>query len=142
VYAADEPKIVRGDDVKTNDKAPLFELNDKAMNDIMQSSKNLDAMYIPKDVGNDDEVKLVPTTWENIDAIKAMIPSAKILTLVQNAFGTTAKEAKKIIEDHYQAETANYNNKDAFYAKAATTAQAISTVSKVALFIGGAVITA
>ncbi len=142
VYAVDEPQLIINDDTKFNDKAPLFELNDKALADIANSAKNLDAMYVPKDISNDGEVKLVPTTRENIDAIKAKVPSAKILTLVQNAFGVTAKEAKNLIEEHYQAETVNYNNSDAFYAKAATTAQAISTVSKVALFIGGAVITA
>ncbi|MEI8092120.1 MAG: hypothetical protein WCG98_08235 [bacterium] len=134
---AQEPQLVLSNESKFNEANPFPELNQQAMDDILKSAKSVDAMYMPKSFkeGDEQEKELVPTKREQIEAIRAKIPNTKVLQLVQNAFGVTAREAQKLVEEHYQAETANYTDSEAFYAKAEYTAQAISTASKVALFV-------
>ena len=67
--------------------------------------------------------------------IKSIVPNAKILGLVQKLFGVTAREASNLIQQHFSDESASYNNAENFYATSAYTAQAVSTASKVALFV-------
>ena len=83
-----------------------------------------------------------PTKWEQIDAVKWIVPKASILKLVQSTFGVTAKQAKDLMEDYYQSQAQNYKADANFYNKASVTAQAVSTSSKVALFVWWAIITA
>ncbi len=88
------------------------------------------------------EVELGMPRWDQVDMVKSAVPKAKILELVKATFGVSAKEAQKILEEHYQASSVNYASNAAWYDRASKTSQAINTGCKVGLFIGGAVITA
>ncbi|GEM_PF-2756081 len=91
---------------------------------------------------DNSEVKIVPTNWDNVKALQAVVPDKSTLSAVKDVFGTTARDAQKILEDHNNSIVNVYNNKAEFYKKASTTALAINQASKVGLFIGGTIITA
>lgn len=88
------------------------------------------------------EVELQIPKWDQVEMLRSAIPKAKILQLVQGSFGVTAKEAQKILEEHYQSASDHYVKDAQWYDTASKTSQGINTTCKVGLFIGGAVITA
>ncbi|MDD5726900.1 MAG: hypothetical protein PHC53_05915 [Patescibacteria group bacterium] len=101
-----------------------------------------DAVLIYPVYAEETEVQLDMPKWDKVNMITRVAPSANTVKIVQNVFGTTAKDAQKIMEQHYQDEAAAWGNWIKGYDIASKTAQAIKTASKVGLFIGGAVITA
>lgn len=101
-----------------------------------------DAVLIYPAYAEETEVQLEMPKWDKVNMITNAAPNINTVKLVQNIFGTTAKDAQKIMEQHYQDEAAAWGNWIKGYDIASKTAQAIKTASKVGLFVGGAVITA
>jgi len=101
-----------------------------------------DAVLIYPAYAEETEVQLDMPRWDKVNMITKAAPSANTVKIVQSIFGTTAKDAQKIMEQHYQDEAAAWGNWIKGYDIASKTAQSIKTASKVGLFIGGAVITA
>ena len=101
-----------------------------------------DLFRIPAAQAQETEVQLEMPKWDKVAIVKAAAPSISTIKLVQDQFGGTAKEAKDLIEQHYQAEAKSWGNWATGFDIASKSAQTLKTTSKVALFVGGTVITA
>lgn len=101
-----------------------------------------DLFRVPAAQAQEGEVELQMPKWDQIELVKGAAPSISTVKVVQAQFGVTAKDAQKIIEDHYSASAASWGDWAKIYGGASDAAKVLQTSSKVALFVGGTIVTA
>lgn len=89
-----------------------------------------------------EEVELEMPRWDKVSLVADRIPGVNRLQVVKNVFNVTSKEAGGLMRDHYSEEAKSWGNWAKGYDIASKTSKTVNTASKVALFVGGAVITA